>query len=321
MATLPAGRPDAAGRHRPGRRLRGPTSGDVCTARGSCSWPGRATTAATPCRQAPGWPDAASRSTPSLLGVDACTSRARRRCGAPAGGSSTEPDWRQLRPRARRHRRHRRPAGLDDRAAAAVVDGARLPGRRGRCAERHRRRHRPSSHGPHVQRRPDRDVRHAQDRPARRPGRRRRGVGRAGRHRARALSAAIRCVEVLRPTTSPACCRCPTTASHKYSRGVLGVAAGSEQYVGAGLLATSAAVESGFAGMVRYEGASADLIRAAHPEVVIGSGQVQAWVVGSGDRRRPGLARRHRSWPRACRPSSMPTACVTCRCSAPARRC
>ncbi len=74
----------------------------------------------------------------------------------------------------------------------------------------------------------------------------------------------------------------PGHASHKYSRGVLGIAAGSPQYTGAGLLVTSAAVATGFAGMVRYDGASADLVRSAHPEVVIGKGQVQAWVVGSG---------------------------------------
>ena len=74
----------------------------------------------------------------------------------------------------------------------------------------------------------------------------------------------------------------PDPAAHKYTRGVLGVVAGSEQYTGAGVLVVSAAVATGLAGMVRYEGASADLIRAAHPEVVIGPGQVQAWVVGSG---------------------------------------
>ena len=50
----------------------------------------------------------------------------------------------------------------------------------------------------------------------------------------------------------------------------------------AGVLVVSAAVETGLLGMVRYEGASDSLIRAAHPEVVIGPGQVQAWVVGSG---------------------------------------
>ena len=57
---------------------------------------------------------------------------------------------------------------------------------------------------------------------------------------------------------------------------------GLPQYTGAGVLVVSAAVATGLVGMVRYEGASEDLIRAAHPEVVIGPGQVQAWVVGSG---------------------------------------
>ncbi len=74
----------------------------------------------------------------------------------------------------------------------------------------------------------------------------------------------------------------PGPSSHKYTRGVLGAVAGSAQYTGAGVLVVSAAVATGLAGMVRYEGASDDLIRAAHPEVVIGPGQVQAWVVGSG---------------------------------------
>jgi len=34
--------------------------------------------------------------------------------------------------------------------------------------------------------------------------------------------------------------------------------------------------------MVRYLGEAADAVRAAHPEVVVGEGRVQAWVVGSG---------------------------------------
>ena len=74
----------------------------------------------------------------------------------------------------------------------------------------------------------------------------------------------------------------PGHTAHKYSRGVVGIRAGSAQYTGAGLLATGAAVRCGLAGMVRYDGASADLIRARFPEVVIGTGRVQAWVVGSG---------------------------------------
>lgn len=89
-------------------------------------------------------------------------------------------------------------------------------------------------------------------------------------------------VEVLQPVDIRRLLPRPTPDAHKYTRGVLGVVAGSQQYTGAGLLVTAAAVATGLAGMVRYDGASADLIRAAHPEVVIGPGQVQAWVVGSG---------------------------------------
>ena len=74
----------------------------------------------------------------------------------------------------------------------------------------------------------------------------------------------------------------PGFAAHKYTRGVLGVVAGSPQYTGAGVLVVAAAVATGLPGMVRYEGASEDLIRVSLPEVVIGPGQVQAWVVGSG---------------------------------------
>ena len=75
----------------------------------------------------------------------------------------------------------------------------------------------------------------------------------------------------------------PLAEDHKYTRGVVGVAAGSAQYTGAGLLATAGA-GCGLAGMVRYCGAAevAELVRAQHPEVVIGEGRVQAWVVGSG---------------------------------------
>lgn len=74
----------------------------------------------------------------------------------------------------------------------------------------------------------------------------------------------------------------PGRAAQKYVRGVVGVRAGSAQYTGAGVLATGGAVRSGLCGMVRYEGASAELVRASFPEVVIGSGRVQAWVIGSG---------------------------------------
>ena len=73
----------------------------------------------------------------------------------------------------------------------------------------------------------------------------------------------------------------PAPDAHKYTRGVVGVRAGSEQYPGAGVLCVSGA-SSGLVGMVRYLGGAADPVRAAHPEVVVGDGRVQAWVVGSG---------------------------------------
>lgn len=65
----------------------------------------------------------------------------------------------------------------------------------------------------------------------------------------------------------------------KYRRGVVGVACGSEKYPGAGLLAVGGSLHSGV-GAVRYIG-PAD-VTAVHPEVMLGEGRVQAWVVGCG---------------------------------------
>ncbi|PZS26458.1 MAG: NAD(P)H-hydrate dehydratase, partial [Pseudonocardiales bacterium] len=79
----------------------------------------------------------------------------------------------------------------------------------------------------------------------------------------------------------------PGAADDKYTRGVVGVAAGSEQYAGAGVLATGGAVHGG-AGMVRYIGTAPDHIRARYPEVIVHPEarpqdvRVQAWVVGPG---------------------------------------
>ncbi len=87
----------------------------------------------------------------------------------------------------------------------------------------------------------------------------------------------------------------PSPSAHKYTRGVVGVRAGSDRYRGAGVLSVAGAA-SGLAGMVRFvpagagssSGSSApglgvvDLVQAAHPEIVVGEGRVQAWVVGSG---------------------------------------
>ncbi|WP_454041266.1 bifunctional ADP-dependent NAD(P)H-hydrate dehydratase/NAD(P)H-hydrate epimerase [Cellulosimicrobium sp. Marseille-Q8652] len=81
----------------------------------------------------------------------------------------------------------------------------------------------------------------------------------------------------------------PGPTDHKYTRGVLGVVAGTPTYPGAAVLVTTAAVRTG-PGMVRYAGPD-DVTRAvlaAHPEVVPGEGRVQAWSVGSGVPAAPG---------------------------------
>jgi hydroxyethylthiazole kinase-like uncharacterized protein yjeF len=80
----------------------------------------------------------------------------------------------------------------------------------------------------------------------------------------------------------------PRRRSHKYSRGVLGVVAGSATYPGAAVLACRGALAAGV-GMVRYLGPPevANMVRQSCPEVVCGTGSVadthvQAWLVGSG---------------------------------------
>ncbi|WP_407837679.1 NAD(P)H-hydrate dehydratase [Streptomyces sp. DSM 116496] len=75
----------------------------------------------------------------------------------------------------------------------------------------------------------------------------------------------------------------PTPSSDKYRRGVLGVVAGSARYPGAAVLAVAGALRGG-AGAVRYVGppAVADAVLARYPETLIGTGRVQAWVVGPG---------------------------------------
>ena len=88
-------------------------------------------------------------------------------------------------------------------------------------------------------------------------------------------------VEALQPVDVAALLPVPSAFAHKYTRGVVGVRAGSETYPGAAVLCTSGA-GTGLAGMVRYIGSAADAVRARHPEVVTAEGRVQAWVVGSG---------------------------------------
>lgn len=101
------------------------------------------------------------------------------------------------------------------------------------------------------------------------------------------LSPAPATVHVLEAGDVRAVLPVPDASDDKYTRGVVGVVAGSGQYGGAGVLATGSALHGG-AGMVRYAGTAPDAIRARYPEVVVHAGarpsqlQVQAWVVGPG---------------------------------------
>jgi hydroxyethylthiazole kinase-like uncharacterized protein yjeF len=75
----------------------------------------------------------------------------------------------------------------------------------------------------------------------------------------------------------------PRATDDKYSRGVLGVITGSEQYPGAAVLGVEAALHTGV-GMVRYLGPErpSTLVLQRRPEAVTAPGRVQAWLLGSG---------------------------------------
>ncbi len=78
----------------------------------------------------------------------------------------------------------------------------------------------------------------------------------------------------------------PGRRAQKYSRGVLGVVAGSARFAGAAVLGVHAAALTGV-GMVRYLGPQivAQLVLAKTPEALWESaepGRVQAWLLGSG---------------------------------------
>ena len=75
----------------------------------------------------------------------------------------------------------------------------------------------------------------------------------------------------------------PGADDHKYTRGVVGLWAGSETYPGAAVLAANGAVLAG-AGMVRLTAPRRveDLVLAARPEVVPAAGRSQALVLGPG---------------------------------------
>jgi hydroxyethylthiazole kinase-like uncharacterized protein yjeF len=75
----------------------------------------------------------------------------------------------------------------------------------------------------------------------------------------------------------------PGEDDDKYSRGVLGVVTGSDQYPGAAVLGVEAALHTGL-GMLRYLGPShaASFVLHRRPESVTSPGRVQAWLLGSG---------------------------------------
>jgi len=75
----------------------------------------------------------------------------------------------------------------------------------------------------------------------------------------------------------------PAPGDDKYSRGVLGVITGSDQYPGAAVLGVEAALRTGV-GMVRFLGGErvSTLVLQRRPEAVTSEGRVQAWLIGSG---------------------------------------
>lgn len=75
----------------------------------------------------------------------------------------------------------------------------------------------------------------------------------------------------------------PGPRDHKYTLGVLGIHAGSEQYPGAAVLCAQAAVRAS-SSMVRYVGPCGAQVLATQPEVVVGGelADATAWLTGPG---------------------------------------
>ncbi len=90
-------------------------------------------------------------------------------------------------------------------------------------------------------------------------------------------------MELFDATDAAPLVKTPGERDDKYSRGVLGVITGSDQYPGAAVLGVEAALRTGV-GMVRYLGPqrASDLVLARRPEAVASNGRVQAWLIGSG---------------------------------------
>jgi hydroxyethylthiazole kinase-like uncharacterized protein yjeF len=86
-------------------------------------------------------------------------------------------------------------------------------------------------------------------------------------------------VEALQAADVAALLPRPAHETDKYGRGVVGVECGSKRYPGAARLSVGGALRSGV-GAVRYSG-PVD-VGETYPEVLLGRGRVQAWVVGCG---------------------------------------
>lgn len=104
-----------------------------------------------------------------------------------------------------------------------------------------------------------------------------------GRHAMPGTDTGTGRVHRMEPADVAALWPAPTARDHKYTRGVVGVIAGTSTYPGAAVLSTSGAVRTG-AGMVRYLGPEdiGTRVLLARPEVVVAGGRVQAWVLGPG---------------------------------------
>lgn len=90
-------------------------------------------------------------------------------------------------------------------------------------------------------------------------------------------------VEVVDGAFASDAIRLPHVDDGKYSRGVVGLVTGSQRYPGAAVLTARAAARTN-TGMVRYLGPerAQNMVLSTMPEVVIGKGHVQSWVIGSG---------------------------------------
>ena len=317
----PPGRSCSAPRRARRRRSRSRLGGRL-TARASSCWSAPATTAATRCGRAPGSPAAVSgwtpcSSPPSLHEeglaalraaggrlADRCrcargcspgptssstassVSAARRACGSPRGLAAGLPA------RGAPARRSSSPSTC---RAGSTPTRVRLPG-----DARARRRHG--------------DLRRAEAVPAPAARRPRRGPGRGRRHRAR-------CPAARRPgrggraahrrRTSRRCGRCPARGRQVPARGASASSPARPRTPGRPCSASAARCAPA-PGWCATSGRSTPRTSSgtAWPEVVVGTGRVQAWALGSG--RRPGRRRRAggrhpcRRCARACRASSTP---------------